>query len=98
MRKNGQNCKNGLRGKKGPSAFSTVSFEKFAKFANTFAKNPLKLATWDNLGLFGQRCHSLGLVPRSWEFQFNLGTLGLFMRTLGLFLGTFFLKKLGNIL
>src|SRR3989441_12229884 len=41
---------------------------------------------------FGQWCHSLGLVPRSWDFRSYLGTLGLFARTLGLFLGTFFEK------
>src|SRR3989441_11438063 len=41
---------------------------------------------------FGQWCHSLGLVPRSWDFRSYLGTLGLFAKTLGLFLGTFFEK------
>src|SRR2546425_10492023 len=41
---------------------------------------------------FGQWCHSLGLVPRSWDFRSYLGTLGLFARTLGLFLGLFFEK------
>src|SRR2546425_10044131 len=39
-----------------------------------------------------QWCHSLGLVPRSWDFRSYLGTLGLFAKTLGLFLGTFFEK------